>query len=99
MAELNQLPGELNISIVAGDDFSFRVTFPMDLTNYIVQGQVGDVPLSIGELDIENGRIIISLIKELTKELVDGTWYLKIINKNTDIERTMLAGNFIVKKI
>lgn len=99
MAELNQLPGELNISIVAGDDFSFRVTFPFDLTDYILIGQVGDVSMSIGELDLEQGRIILSLTKEQTKELEDSSWSLRVINQSTDAERTMLAGSFTVKKI
>ena len=99
MAELNQLPGELNISIVAGDDFSFRLTFPFDLNDYNIEGQVGDVPMSIGELDLEQGRIILSLTKEQTKDLEDTTWFLKVVNKNTDAERTMIAGSFTVKKI
>jgi hypothetical protein len=34
MAAYNQLPGELNLSLIRGDEFTFAATFNVDLTGY-----------------------------------------------------------------
>jgi hypothetical protein len=34
MAAYNQLPGELNLSLIRGDEFTFAATFNADLTGY-----------------------------------------------------------------
>ena len=40
MAVFQQLPGELNLSLVRGDEFPFSATFNTNLTGYTLQASI-----------------------------------------------------------
>lgn len=100
---LKVLPGELNLEIFYGDDCSFKIDLGIDLGDFELEGSIvgpSEHKLSIGELDLKKGQIILSLTGEETKLLYKHThWFLKSTRKLNGDERTILAGKFSCKTL
>jgi hypothetical protein len=97
---LEQLPGNVNISVFSGDDFQLIVDVYRDITNYtfaakIEQGAT-DIDFTVAKTDIPNGTIKLSLTPIQTAAIVDGSkWALKWTDPDTKV-LTILYGT--VKK-
>jgi hypothetical protein len=100
MANIEQLPGELNIKTSVSDDFSVLLDFSINLTGYTFTAnavKAGGVTLSaftVTPTDLAAGQITLSITKELLTTIGVGsnhTWWLKWI-KPTSIDRKVLAG-------
>lgn len=104
MADYEQLPEELNISLVKGDDFSYTHTFTTDLSGFTfdapIKSAIGDVyaPFTVSGYLLASGMVNISLTSEQTELLPNScTWYIQQHNGLDD--RTLLFGQLIVKDL
>lgn len=100
MADLEQLPGELNLKVSISDDFSFLLDFNIDLTGYtftgsmIKAGNTATASFTITESNLSEGKIIVSITKEDLATIGTGknhSWWLKWVQP-TSIDRKILAG-------
>ena len=78
MADVKQLPAEVNLEIVAGDDWSRLVDFNINLTGYtFVAITSTGVVITVTNTDLTNGQITLSMSDATTALLKNGsTWYL-----------------------
>lgn len=105
MSDIEQLPGELNITVAQGDDFSLALDFDIDLTGYTFVAKVkmsADeelIAMSVTETDLSAGQITLVLTDTQTAEIVVAThkWFLVWTTSGTSLIRNVLAGNFIVE--
>ena len=107
MAELNQIPGRLNIRVISGDDLMFVLNFGMDLSSHTFVAKVlpdylsdtGGTAISIESTDLVHGIITLSLtdtqITALPKK--KNYWYLKWTIG--DMTRKIIDGDFIVQNV
>lgn len=105
MAIYEQLPGQLSLSIVSGDEFSSVVDFDIDLTSYTVEAWIKSTVTNDYVLEITTafvnasvGTINLSLTEIQTASLSIGTytWVLLWTAPGT-VERTALSGIFEVR--
>ena len=100
MADLVQLPAELNLKVSIADDFSFILDFDIDLTGYtftasmIKSGGIVTASFTVTEISLSEGKISLSITKEDLATIGTGknhTWWLKWVQP-TNIDRKILAG-------
>ena len=103
MAELNQSPGTLDITISQGDYVSFEITFDFDLTGYTITAAIDDSSGTLVNFTITPGTysdtssiITLSLSSAQTEDipLKQSKWYLKLTSG--DNSRTYVSGKFLV---
>ena len=105
MAELLQLPSEINISAVFRDSFSTDIDFDIDMTGYVVTAYVdilaGDQEeFTVVETDLSLGQVTISLTAAQMAIIGEGEhrWYFQWVVTATSAVRTAFAGEFTVTK-
>lgn len=100
MASYSQLPGVLNLSVKAGDDFATTVDFDVNLTGYTTYVSLSSLvtgtevtPISSSVTNAANGQVLISLTDVQTSSLAPGSyrWNMKWTASNGDV-RTALGG-------
>lgn len=100
MASYSQLPGVLNLSVKAGDDFATTVDFDVNLTGYSTYVSLSSLvtgtevtPISSSVTNAANGQVLISLTDVQTSSLAPGSyrWNMKWTASNGDV-RTALGG-------
>ena len=106
MADIEQLPGELNIKTSISDDLSILLDFNLNLTGYTFSANIVKaggqtlVPFAIATTDLTNGKITISVTDvQLTAIGVgeNNTWWLKWKTPTPDlIDRKILSGKIIL---
>ncbi len=100
MANLTNVPGELNIKTTR-DDFSVTLDFSIALTGYtfaayIVPKNVGTpVAMTVTAVDLSAGQIKLTVDDAVLAALSLDThyWYLKWTDTDTNVRR-VLAGDF-----
>jgi len=105
MAELEQLPSEVNISAVLRDSFTSDIDFDIDMTGYVVTAYVdiiaGDQEaFTVAVTSLALGTFTISLTAAQMTTIGLGThgWYLQWTITATSAVRTAFAGTFTVTK-
>ena len=103
MADITQLPGNLNISTTIHDDFSFLLDFSIVLTGYtfsakIVSNTGTETALTVTATDLSTGQITLSTTDVVLTAIGAGqhSWYLQWIAP-TAIDRRVLSGSFILQ--
>jgi len=102
MAEVEQVPGSLDLVVGEGDDLALALDFDVDLTGYTfeavieVTGQPGSpVPVPVTGTSLASGQIGLGLTDVLLASVPVGiihAWYLKWTFGA--ISRRVLAGAF-----
>ena len=101
MADLDQRPGELNITTTTSDDLSIALDFDISLTGYtftaFVQHSDTTTAITITNVDLSAGQITLSLTNTQLATIGQGFhfWYLAW-NTGT-VDRRILAGNFNIR--
>lgn len=97
MPNIEQAPGNLNLTITRGDTFSLAFDFSIDLTGYTFEGKVGVKILTITAVDLAAGKINISLTGAQTNALSIKpiAWYLKWTDSG-GATRKVLTGDVTV---
>ena len=105
MAELEQLPSEVNISAVLRDSFTSDIDFDIDMTGYVVTAYVdiiaGDQEaFTVAVTSLALGTFTISLTAAQMAAIGLGIhgWYLQWTITATSAVRTAFAGTFTVTK-
>ena len=105
MAELQQLPSEINISAVFRDSFTTDIDFDIDMTGYVVTAYVDIVggdqeDFTVVETDLSAGQLTISLTAAQMEIIGEGNhgWFLQWVITATEEVRTAFAGKFTVTK-
>lgn len=104
MATVEQVPGALDLSFVAGDDYTFTATFSGDLSAYTHAAVIhnnGNVVLSFlveDTFSTPNTVVTFTLTDAQTASLTSSplSWYYT--QNNAGSIRTMLAGSVLVGK-
>jgi hypothetical protein len=92
MTVLSQSPSILDLSFNSGDDLSFTITFPFDVSGYTIDCKIGDTAFTV--VRTSNYILTLSLTAVQTALIGSGTtWYLKL-TKN-DYTRTYISGKKI----
>lgn len=98
MADLEQIPGELNIKVGLGDDFSKLIDFDIVLTGYTFVGKVEHngttTDITFTNTDLSAGQVTISLTDAQITAIGAGVhrWYMAWTTGTTT--RRVLAGTF-----
>jgi len=101
MADIEQIPGELNLLTTADDDFSVLLDFDVVLTGYTFVAKVEHgsttTAMTVTATDLAAGKITISLTNLQLTTIGEGKfrWYLIWTTGTTD--RRILAGTFTVQ--
>ena len=103
MADLNLIPGELNITIASIDDMPILLDFDIDLSGYTFSSAVTkesdgtSTTISTANTDLSAGQVTISLTDTQITALGAGNhkWYFKWNDGTYDF--VALAGKFTVK--
>lgn len=107
MAAYSQLPGQLGITLRAGDELGTVVDFnPTDLTGYTVDAsvyslvtrvEVADIAATI--VDAANGTVSLAMTETQTAAVPPGSygWRLEWTQPG-DVKRTALTGVFEVHR-
>lgn len=99
MPTFEQLPGELSLSFVRGDDFSCLVDFTIALTGYTVTSSITSLITGLEIVsptttvtNAANGQVTVSLTDTQTAALPRGTygWSMEWVAAGTT--RTALSG-------
>lgn len=103
MADLEQLPGELNLQFVAGDDLVFTAAFTGDISAYTHTAFVYSGSKLIATFTVTDSytdpTTTVTFTLTDTQTLISSiplTW--KYIQDNAGDKRTILAGNVTVVK-
>ena len=100
MADLQQIPGALNITVTAIDDMSIALDFNISLVGYtftsFVQSINASTAITITAVSLANGQITLSLTNTQLTTIGVGyhEWYLAWNDGTSD--RRILAGNFTI---
>ena len=100
MADLNLIPGELNITIASRDDMPILLDFDIDLSAYTFVSAVThegtSTTITVTNTDLSAGQVTISLTDAQLAVIGQGThkWYLKWNDGTNDF--VALAGSFKV---
>lgn len=101
MATYSQTPGDLDLEVGLGDDFSMLIDFDISLTGYTFESKVtkpsGDVTITVTNTDLSAGQITLSLTDVQITSIGFGrySWYLTWTTGSAS--RRVLAGDFTVK--
>lgn len=101
MADLDQRPGELNITTTTSDDLSIALDFDISLTGYtftaFIEHDGTSTAITITTVDLSAGQITLSLTNTQLATIGTGYyfWYLAWNTGTTD--RRVLAGDFIIR--
>lgn len=106
MATATQEPGELNLSLVQGDDFGTLLDLSIDTTGYTIAASIYSLLTgvellapTVTEVDAEVGQWNLSMTAEQTAELPAGTLGIKVIwTTPGDDVRRFLQGVCEVKR-
>jgi hypothetical protein len=107
MATLDQLPGELNITVKQGDDLSFDCRFNVDMTGYTLSAYITpagtsptNIPITITNTDLINGVIHLFIsrasIANLPLNTNSNTWMFEWTVSG--FKRAILGGTFRVEE-
>lgn len=105
MPTYEQLPGRMNLSFVAGDQFGAQIGFDSSLvgstvTSTILSAVTGEtvVGMTTSVADAVSGVVNVSLTEAQTQALATGTynWEMIVIQPG-DVQRTFLTGIVEVK--
>lgn len=105
MATFSALPGELNLSLVRGDEFTFTANFNLDLTGYTRQASVyndtTNVELAVPTMavtttttgGVTTSQVTFTLTETQTAALTAGRmrWFFRWVTPG-GFTRTVLAG-------
>lgn len=100
MADLQQIPGALNITVTAIDDMSIALDFYASLVGYtftaFVQSASASTAITVTAADLAAGQLTLSLTNSQLTTIGVGyhKWYLAW-NTGT-LDRRVLAGNFTI---
>lgn len=100
MADLQQIPGALNITVTAIDDMSIALDFDISLVGYtftsFVQSASASTAITVTAADLAAGQLTLSLTNSQLTTIGVGyhEWYLAW-NTGT-LDRRVLAGNFTI---
>ena len=100
MADLQQIPGVLNITVTAIDDMSIALDFYASLVGYtftaFVQSASASTAITVTAADLAAGQLTLSLTNSQLTTIGVGyhKWYLAW-NTGT-LDRRVLAGNFTI---
>jgi hypothetical protein len=104
MASYDQIPGTLNIDIVAGDSVSIAVDFDTSLVGHSVAASITSVVsgLVVASLDTAvvsaaAGTVTISMTAEQTAALAHGTYRWELTWVSGAVTRKALSGFFEVR--
>lgn len=107
MTEFNQLPGELNIKVVDGNDLSFKTDWATDTSLYTFSAWIQPIgtvstiiPFTISVIDAFLGTYTISVSKTALAALPlnrEHRWRMDRLTTSSAIVRTVLAGTFTVE--
>lgn len=98
MADLTEIPGELNIKWTVGSDFSKLLDFDIVLTGYTFSAKVvhasTTTDITVANTDLSVGQITLSLTDAQIDAIGAGVhkWYLTWTTGTTS--RRVLAGDF-----
>ena len=107
MADVEQIPGRLNIKLAQGDDLSILLDFDIDLTGYTFESKVvetngTETVITVAETDLSAGQITLTMTDTLSEALTATSnntfhsWYLDRTNAGS--QRRYLSGDFEVIK-
>ena len=100
MADLQQIPGALNITVTAIDDMSIALDFDISLVGYtftsFVQSASASTAITVTPVNLGSGQITLGLTNSQLTTIGVGyhEWYLAWNDGATD--RRILAGNFTI---
>ena len=105
MATYSQLPGELNLDILRGDELSISIDFSVDVTGYTVSSNIVSlvdsasiVSPAVTITDAGNGVVSLALTETQTAALPSGSRRLFVSwVAPGDVPRRVLAGIVEVK--
>lgn len=109
MTDLNQLPGELNVKMLQGDDLSFDVEFTgMNLTSYTFTANVTPagnaptlIPITITNTDLANGKLHFFIARASVSALPTNTsahtWLFQWTVST--FKRGVLGGTFYIEEL
>jgi len=92
MADFDQTPGELNITLAAGDDLSLPLQFSISLAGYTFAADMGGQTPTIDSSQAASGLITLTLTdaqSSLIKPRTSKWWFKWTNGSNT---RMVLAG-------
>ena len=105
MTELTQLPGDLPIEMILGNDFSFKVDWGKDMTDYTFAGWIEpvggtNIPITITPIDITLGTYTFTITKASIATIpvdTDNKWRLdRTTPSPASLTRTVISGTFKV---
>jgi hypothetical protein len=109
MTNLNQLPGELNVKMLHGDDLSFDVEFTgMNLSTYTFSANVTPagqaptlIPITITPTDLPNGKLHFFISRASVASLPTNTGAHSWLFSWTvgTFVRGVLAGTFYIEEL
>jgi len=101
MTTFEQLPGELDIEVGAGDDLAILLDFDISLTGYTFESTVvkpsGNTAITVTNTNLASGQITLSLTDVQITAIGVGTWYWYLTWTLSGASRRALAGVFTVK--
>ena len=101
MAEITQIPAELDIEVTQGDDWSMLIDADIDLTGYTFASKVEEVDgtstdITVTETDLSAGQVTLSLTDTETDALsvINHKWYFDWTVSGAT--RRVLAGKYTI---
>lgn len=104
MTTWSQTPGNLNFSIIRGDDFSAPIDASIDMSGYTTSATIQSavtggtvLPLTVSVTSASAGQMVVSLTDTQTSSLARGTYLWKMTWVVGGATRTALSGIIEVK--
>lgn len=101
MADLDQRPGELNITTTTSDDLSILLDFDIVLTGYtftaFVEHDGTSTAITIVNTNLATGQITISLTNTQLTTIGTGYHFWYLAWNDSSLDRRVLAGNFNIR--
>jgi len=100
---VTQLPGDLNLKFIKGDDFSLGIQWNIDITDYVFEAYIepenqdNDIALGIEITSASSGKMNMIISGSSTSDLPvsNNEWFMNWTNPS-GLKRTVLAGNLIL---
>lgn len=100
---VTQIPGELNLKMIKGDDLIVAIQWNFDITDYSFSAylepvnQDADIALGTEVTSASSGKMNLIISASSTSSLPESTneWYMKWTNPSGYV-RTVLAGTFVL---
>lgn len=102
MADITQLPGNLNIATTIYDDLSILLDFNIALTGYTFSSKIvkdgAETTITVTNTSLATGQITLSVANTVLAGVGAGNhdWYLSWIT-NTAVDRRVLIGKFTLQ--